>query len=445
MVNFNTAYLKIGFEPLRFHFNTAIHTIVPATHFADTGKSLVEYHDKVIVGRLLSITNPDSNGGYFGGRSAMMRTNGMNANNQQRRKMPVAHPQSAILLVFGDYYDKPNCFCLFLRTKLDFQRIFGAENISRSETVRVGDMFAIKDPRPSAETLGESIIILREPTVVSLVSNQGWPLQQIISSTDTNWQVFFDEGGKTIRVKGQRIVYEDQKCKGYTCDQQGPCKGCFGRTGLKKAMVLMCDVEVFDSPNYSSTTGSAVFYRFKSLRFTDLFFTNFKNLSRAHQSVLNTLHVDVFHAVNSIVDYVNENDGWTVCGWHRQGMRMEQETGEEMLSSRTEGHIILLEPTNSRIKDPPAFRNLQVQTPSEETAPLVPPARHTRHRSHSPMPRDRSPTEPQEPRMLEEDCRELNDTRDDLSNQGKRKKPRNQRTSSKMSTRKGTKTTGLDQ
>jgi hypothetical protein len=368
MVLFNTIFLRTGFEPLRYHFETAVHDIVPATQFADTGKSPAEYHNKVVIGRLLSITNPDNAGGYFGGRSAMqaVRASGPNA---QRRRVP--HPQTSILLVFGDYYDKPNCFCLFLNRKLDFQRLFGGENIARSETVRVGDMFAIKDPRPSAQTLGESIIILREPTIVSLLVPQGWPNQALVASTDTNWQVFFDETGKTIQVYGQRIDHDNQKCKGYTCDQQGGCKGCFGRTGLKKSMVLSVDVEVLDSPQYSSC---AVFYRFKSLRFTNLFFADFKTLTRAHQSVLGRVHLDIVPAVHNIVAYVNANGGWRVCGWHRQGLRTEQDTGEDILSSNTMGHLVLLEPTNARLKDLPTFKAMQVNTPSENTTPHTPPA-----------------------------------------------------------------------
>jgi hypothetical protein len=38
------------------------------------------------------------------------------------------------------------------------------------------------------------------------------------------------------------------------------------------------------------------------------------------------------------------------------------------------GHLVLLEPTNQRLKDLPAFKAMQVNTPSENTTPHTPPA-----------------------------------------------------------------------
>ena len=64
-----------------------------------------------------------------------------------------------ILLVFGDYYDPPNCLALTLELRVDFQTTFGT-GVQMAQLVRVRDVFAIKDPRKSEDTLGESITIL---------------------------------------------------------------------------------------------------------------------------------------------------------------------------------------------------------------------------------------------------------------------------------------------
>lgn len=372
MVVFNSAYLKDGFTPLSIYFDTAVHTIVPAKHFYNTTQTLDNYQDKAVIGRLLSITTPDDKGTYFGGRSPMMAIRSGGA--RKPTKQPMGHNASALLLVFADYYDKPNCFCLFIRRKIDFQRLFGPEDITRSEIVQVGDVFAIKDPRPSGESLGESVTILRDPKIVAAVSRYGWPEQPLVTSTVANWQVFFNESAKQIRVFGPGIISQRFYCNGFTCDRQGPCKGCFGRAGTHKPMVLECDVTVLDVPQYSSATNTADFYRFTSLHFTKLFFRDFDSLTNAHVNAINGVRHDTIRAVQQIVDHVNNHGGWTISGWQRQGVRVEEVTGDDILNAHTSGHITLLEPTDQNLPDSPELRALQVPTPSDETVPAVPPA-----------------------------------------------------------------------
>lgn len=362
MVAFDVAFLKPAFAGLASYFAVE-HQIVPAAHFSDIRRNPIEYHNKVVIGRLLSITNPD-NGGYYG-RGVTVAAQG----SQKKAKILAPQQASSIMLVFGDYYNPPNCFCIFLKRKTSFQALFG-DDISRSEMVRVGDFFAVKDPNSSSERLGESIIILRDPVVLSALIERGWPRHQLCTSADANWQVFFDEGGKTIHVMGSSLVVKDDvnQCNGYTCDRQAHCRGCFGKAPTSKPIVMICAVQVDDTPKYAY----AYFPRFSSLKFTGLFFEDLEGLSARHISVIRTIYGTIQVSVTEMVEHVNQHGGWTVCGWHRQGIQKDDGTGEDVLSSSTVGHITMLEPTDPAVLGTVEFRNMLIRTPGDVSVPQLP-------------------------------------------------------------------------
>ena len=82
-----------------------------------------------------------------------------------------------------------------------------------------------------------------------------------------------------------------------------------------------------------------------------------------------TGHFDaVFHTVRKetkkMVDVINNNSGWTVIGWHRLGEITEQQSGEKMLSTTTEGHLTKLCPTDINDLSKPEFTRLVIDTPA---------------------------------------------------------------------------------
>ena len=250
---FHTSYLSPAFADLQDYFHTE-HEIVPSTHFGDHHEP-EQYHNKVVIGRLLAITNPDRTGYY--GRTTQMSFSGVMGAKRQKANPPHS---SAIMLTFGDYYRMPNCFCIFVERKTSFQELFGDDN-TRCEGLRIGDFVAVKDPKPSTERLGESIVVLRDPTVIVILKNEGWPSNHMITSDATNWQIFFDDNAKQVTFFGPHLVGNKlvNKCKGYTCDRQAHCKGCFGKAPTNKPLVMMVAVKVSDVPGYKSNTNSAYF------------------------------------------------------------------------------------------------------------------------------------------------------------------------------------------
>ena len=370
MVAFNVGLLLPSSSSVRFYFEHSEHEIVPASHFARIDRNPAEFHNKVIVGRLLSITTPNQQGTYLGQTTSV--SSGQTGAAGQRGRYQTVHRSSAVLIILADLYDSPNCCAIFLPRKQSFQNLFGS-NTRLSETARIGDVFAVKDPAPSDERLGDSIVVLKQPRIVAACSSHGWPETQMVTSSAANWQVYFDETGKRIEIHGPHLIHTGDSlvgCGGFTCDRQKHCKGCYGKETIQKAIVFRCDVNVVDAPHFSG--GRAFFPGVCSLRLGRLFFVDLDGLSGKQTTIIDRLLGVTEAAVATMVTHVNDHGGWRVCGWHRQGMRTERGTGEEILNARTKGHITLLEPTNPDIINTEDFKALQVPTPVDERVPAVP-------------------------------------------------------------------------
>ena len=388
MAIFNVAYLLPEFARSRRWFDDNLE-IVAATHFNNTTRNPAEYDNKVVIGRLLSITKPTDKTTALG-RTVSAKWN-LASNPQKKARIGVQHKTSSLILVFGDVYNRPNCFAIFAETKREFQVLFGSCPTS-CEMIRVGDMVVIKNPTPCSDMLGESIVILRKPEILAGVIRQGWPKQPVITSTEGNWQIFFDDDNIEISVHNTRLLLSGQSvntCGGYTCDRQASCQGCFGRAPTRKPIVLICSVFL---KNVSGYKAHPLFTNMTSLRFTTMFFRNIETFSSLDSEVIESATVarNFKQTIENIVEYVNQHGAFRVSGWHRQGVRTEATNGDEFLSSNTAGHITLLEPTDPTIMNTDAFINLQFETPNAiELVPQIP--------AGQPQPQPPQPPPPPQP------------------------------------------------
>ena len=105
-----------------------------------------------------------------------------------------------------------------------------------------------------------------------------------------------------------------------------------------------------------------------------------------------------------MVTYVNERGGWRVCGWHRQGVRNQNQAGDVVLSFETKGHITLLQPTDPELVETEEFKNLRIETPTDDRVPenlnAAGPARPApQARRNNPPAQQRRPPQQQQPRQ----------------------------------------------
>jgi hypothetical protein len=366
MNTFNPNWILPSYSGSRKFFSNNA-KIVPASNFAQSTSDPTQVHNKVIIARLLSLTSPDR--GLMAGR--MIATSSKSLAPVRGKRVIAAIPPYSLLLIFADYYDPPNCIGIFLDSKHAFQLLWGNDCANASK-VKVGDMFAIKDPKTGFDQLGDSIYIIRQPKHIAGIVSQGWPTCEIRSSSEANQQVYFDQLNKIIDVQGAELLVGGGKypnCMCYTCDRLFPCKGCFGKSPTKKPIVLECSVYVQDCPNYDDTTKLAEFERFTSLTFTSLFFQSIVDLSRQHPKAITDRYDEVQNSVNEIVRYVNAHGGWRVVGWHRRGVITDTESGDAILSERTQGHLTVLCPTDMNLETTDEFKAMQISTPFDFTTP----------------------------------------------------------------------------
>lgn len=68
--------------------------------------------------------------------------------------------------------------------------------------------------------------------------------------------------------------------------------------------------------------------------------------------------------IKNMVQVVNNNEGWTIIGWHRQGVQHHQgEAEDQVVSLHTEGHITLLMPSNYETLLRSDYTNFIIKTP----------------------------------------------------------------------------------
>lgn len=359
------------------------HKVVHANYFRAFGLAGEDCEQKVILGRLLAVSAPDTKGQHYG-YSMQVKPGAVNSllksdSNKKQKITSATYSKYAYMLVFADQQDLPNCFTIILRRKLDFQRLFG--NPSLASEVTIGDLFAIVEPRPADATLGENMTIVQDPYLLVALneSSASWPQHDVIQSGKDNQQVSFFKRNQKIDVSLIRLCWKGNvPCVNVTCDRQRTrCAGCFGKSHTLEPIVLQADVSVRECPLYNPTgTGNkAPFPQFRSLRFTNCFFENVSTLSAKtldQKSYDRTIGGDI----KRMVAIVNDSGGWTLCGWHRRGVCVESDTDEYTLSANTTGHLTLLTPTNPADMDTPAYKNLLIKCPgSDAPQPIVQAAR----------------------------------------------------------------------
>lgn len=319
--------------------------------------SLRERQNKAVAGLLIGLTSPDKSGAAYGIKYITSSIG------TKRAKTSIGTNYSFIL-VFADMNDLPNCFALVLHKKSDFQNMFNA--IANCETITLGDAFLFIEPVPCDDKLGEEMIVLKSPNRTSLLKRTpDWPVHDLLVSSDKDRQVAFHAKNKIIEVYSPilRVGMHNVLCSHATCDRQNiKCRGCFGIAPTRFPIVLECDIVVKDCPNYDTKHNEAEFVKFRSFRFSNLFFDSLEDLSSKPYHDIDTLSMTLRNNLTSMVDHINNHDGWTITGWHRRGVFDRGVDGEETLASNTAGHIVYLMPSNPKVINDNTFKANKIKT-----------------------------------------------------------------------------------
>jgi len=357
MANLFTAELLArGFDPW---WLTDPHTIEKASFFTSTRRP-EETQNKVVVGFLINFCFPRSSQAF--GFRLNSSVPGKGQNNRQKL---FSTNNYEMIMIFADIYDLPNCFAIIFQHRRDFQRMF--ENNALSEKVTVGDALVFLEPQPHDEKLGDNMTVLKSPELsASLRTSINWPTQDPLVAPEGDCQVAFHCVGKTINIARTKLLTGRDKitCANITCDRQNiNCTGCFGRSPTQNPIVLQCDVTIPDCPAYDPATSCAIFWSFRSLRFSQLFFGSLDQLSSRSPEVIRQLRNVIRQQVHAMIEHVNNHGGWTLIGWHRRGVHRVQ-NDEILVSNKTLGHLVYVMPTNEDAIAMPAFVKNKINLPA---------------------------------------------------------------------------------
>ena len=363
-MKFNKAWIRTN------HTNTWVkdHDIVEASYFRQYGIAGKDCEKKVVIGRLLAISSPDGKGNHYGYQMTMksQAVNNLLAPSGKKQKVGSGtYSKYAYMLVFADQINLPSCFTIILQTKMEFQKLFAYPALSHDITI--GDLLAVVKPRAADAVLGDNMTIMKDPYLLCALEESAakWPQHDLIMSDQAQQQVSFFKYEQKIEISMIRLLWKDNvPCSNVTCDRQNiRCRGCFGTRRTLEPIVLQSDIDILNALRYDPG-GHAVFPEFRSFKFTSLFFENISSLSARAMDDKRSMDNLCETNINAMVEYINENKGWSVAGWHRRGVIAtgSGDNEEYTLSYGTRGHLTFLQPTDMSVLEKKEFKKHLIPT-----------------------------------------------------------------------------------
>lgn len=365
---------RFPFHTCVFTFDMQFHT---GDHLPDVNKSLTfvnvidcqhpsfapNSEDTAIVGMLLSLRHVSMNSDQTNSRNvstnAITRYMPGATGNTRTKLNNFASRQYDRIATFADVLDsKGTCFAFIFQ---NHSQSFSFFQPCIKTLEGVGEIFILEEPDPISNYLGttQSIPIVDRcdralPVLPDAVSNI--PLVPLSSPPAGHTKYFCEHNLTDIQIS--RVYIQQSSCAGTFCDRQQELTGnqrcgCFF-TNKQGNIVLSMDVTIKVPPSFS-VTGYRTIHRFKSWRTSQIFVK--QHSWKALIASLNNDSTDHKHrdglriTAKKVVDFINQNGGWTCIGWIRTGsVQDESDTSGAMIaSSEQDPHITYLYPTETHL------------------------------------------------------------------------------------------------
>ncbi len=319
---------------------------IEGSAITDSQLPLDEWENKIFIATMLSYTTPASNGSVYGNQAQLRNAATLVSPTKRIRTGIHSMTSNSKCIMLGDC--SPNSgdvLCLILP---GHNPLYGAAGqTSFADSIRVGDVIGILEPDVSTRTLGEKIPIIEKFTrIVPLKKNLYIPPKTIKMSNNTLEMTHFCDHSLVVSfTKASFLTNKDVPCTNITCDRQNTtCRGCRGKDATSQNYVVQVHVRVHDQYNYENQGGVATFLCHRSFDLTK----QFVDVGAFRSVDVSTMvrHSNALRdACQRIADHVNANGGWTLVGWHRRGVSVNNADGSVEVRSMTQGHIVRLEPT----------------------------------------------------------------------------------------------------
>jgi hypothetical protein len=250
----------------------------------------------------------------------------------------------------ADLESPPNCAAIMTRTIDESSRLLSI----LTGGPFVGEPFMVYEPGPAMTTLGEytpilkvensPLLPLKDPSG-QLKSTEG----SMVLPSNVGQTNYFVLTGKKIALSKVKLA-PFQTCLGIQCDRQksnvkGGCT-CLHATS-SSSLVYQCNV-TFEVPKKVDASGQVTVLDFCSLKTTRLFFRNFDTfVNRYSMNDLRMSNQSVRKHWSDAMQYINENDGWTLIGWFMLGDHADAANSHDKVQNfQTTVHLTSLQPTN---------------------------------------------------------------------------------------------------
>jgi hypothetical protein len=351
-----------------------VHDVEQCRDWSTSGTILPENFG--VIGIVLSIThslaNTPTQTTFIGPRSGP----GTGPNSRMRLQQQKSRTYDRIVL-FGDLASTSgNCFAVVFQSNSASAGFFSSSKQQKG----VGWMYYIYEPKVVKETLGstESVPILEDYTDAYVLTNEiSESVREIpFSQPDAGHTKFFAYHNKTIKLT--HVTVKNDTCmSAYFCDRQkvfmtssgkAHC-GCFSNvTHVPLVLNSTLDVSI---PDINNEQHGLIINNYRSFRTQQLFIES-KDLRAASQTGqshgLNCIGISeakrLRSAVNACINYINGHGGWTVIGWIRRGITIDQSDATENIASlHTDPHVSYLLPSNPNAATGNEYKALMYKPP----------------------------------------------------------------------------------
>ena len=327
--------------------------VFTTVHELAADSELSNREDRFLVAMLLRVKASESNSTVSLLPTPTSSRVGENYLNNQRLKRRKTNASYRRIFFFLDLLTQGKCFVIFEEDQGDENNYWRDMNARSSS--RVGDIFLITEPhRIESEINGHLSVVRTEREFIPIeMPATMHSFMPTIPDRDTFIGYFLKER----QIVLHNIISCDTRCAGTFCDRLyprvSPC-GCYQRTN-NQSHVLKQDIEF-----NGGLGGTECLVTCSSLRFSELLFSSALPFNTSNNTNIIPKLPQLRVALRLLVTYVNQNGGWTISGWFRQGTVREAGT-EELVFNDTLGiRISYIQPTDHTILANEGFKALQL-------------------------------------------------------------------------------------
>lgn len=228
--------------------------------------------------------------------------------------------------------------------------------------ISIGTIITLVRPKPISGYLGNEIPITRSD-FTSVVMKTPTRLPRVIVDTRIREEVTRAFCLNEVKIDIYDSCAKNTDCAGLFCDRQNirevkksvrTC-GCYSYGTRKNRISLVHSLQVTDESFHISFDVD----EFSSCRFDKLFLSKDFSYTTDADRLSNGTDSDFAElesCIQSIVEFINDNEGFTVVGWYKRGTIVDQiEEGDKNESKEKKGasnlvfHIVSLQPTNQAL------------------------------------------------------------------------------------------------